>query len=188
MCINPGGLNVELTEHHVNDLLSAEVLVVDFDSHLREELRMELAQFGYVVHDVATSWQVMQTLEIYPIEAILIEVELPEVNGIELVRTLGSKYPTLLPILTAARPSVESATSAVRVGAFDYLIKPIDDVRLNQTVSESIHAKRILDEQSRSASDEDMTDMVSRLNQYIAADCRDDESNIDHQSSNPWVA
>lgn len=122
-----------------------EVLIVDPDPFAREEIGLSLRQRGIASHGVGTPWEAMNHLKSEPCDAVVIEVDLPEIDGLELAKTIGERYPTLMPVLTASRPTVESAAAAVRVGAFDYLMKPTDFVRLVQTVRDAIHAKRVLD-------------------------------------------
>lgn len=123
----------------------SEVLIVDPDPTAREEIEQTLLLRGIASHGVGTPWEAMAHLADRPCDAVVIEVDLPEIDGIELAKTIGERYPTLMPVLTASRPTIESAAAAVRVGAFDYLMKPTDFVRLANAVRQAIEAKQMLD-------------------------------------------
>ena len=147
----------------------------------REEIAAVLRDRDFQITGVGTPWEAVRELEKKPFDSVLVEVGLPEIDGIELVRTICDRYPTLLPILIAARPSVESAAAAVRVGAFDYLFKPIDHVRLGSTVSEAVHAKRILSRRStENPREEDggAGELLSRLNHYLAEETRERQQQV----------
>jgi len=126
-------------------MATARILVVDRDYSSAEEVGLALMGFDFEVHGATSAFEAMRTLESGDYDGVLIEVCLPDVDGIELVRTVCHRHPTLLPILTASEPTVESAAAAVRVGAFDYVLKPMDTVRLRQVILEAVEAKRILD-------------------------------------------
>ncbi len=124
---------------------SSHVLLVDEDPRSSEEISIMLMSQGLHVTWASSSTAALEALETQDFEVALVEVALSDVTGVELVRLLIERSPSLLPILIASRPSLESAVAAVRVGAFDYLLKPIDDVRLTQVVREAIRAKAIID-------------------------------------------
>ncbi|MCA8962356.1 MAG: response regulator [Planctomycetes bacterium] len=123
----------------------ARVLLVDEDPRSSEEISISLMGNGIHVHWAPNASTALRLLDEFHFDVALVEVQLPECSGIDLIRQLARRAPSILPILLATRPCVESAVAAVRVGAFDYLVKPIDDVRLAQVVSEAVRARHVLD-------------------------------------------
>ncbi|MEM7261598.1 MAG: response regulator [Planctomycetota bacterium] len=124
---------------------TSRVLLVDEDARSSEEISIKLMSQRIDVVWARTGAEALQWVSEQPFDVALVEVSLSDTSGVDLIRLLNERAPALLPILIASRPSLESAVAAVRVGAFDYLLKPVDDVRLVQVVREAVRAKRVID-------------------------------------------
>ena len=102
------------------------ILVVEDDPLLAKGLKMALEQAGYAVLHAPNGCSAMSALQTHDFELLILDLGLPDIEGIEILRTLrgrGSSAPVL--ILTA-RDGVEQQVEALDTGADDYMEKPFD--------------------------------------------------------------
>src|SRR5262249_1049757 len=104
---------------------SATVLVVDDEPIIRDTLAEFLTQEGFVVSACATAEEAIPLAEDRRFDVALCDVQLPGIDGIELLGRLRTTSPETFVILITAYATVENAVEAFHRGAQDYLIKPI---------------------------------------------------------------
>lgn len=110
------------------------VLVVDDEANLRQSLARILHQLGCEVTTAADGVEALQRLEAAPYDLVYLDIRLPGVDGLEVLRQVHDRYPQLAVVLLTAYASIKTAVEAVRLGATDYLIKPINpDVLIART-------------------------------------------------------
>jgi serine/threonine protein kinase len=120
-------------------LVSPRILVVDDDDLLREFLREILLQGGYAQVDVAADCQeVLRLLKTFQYQVVLSDVNMPGMNGFELLEHLHAYYGAIAVLMITGLPDVESAVNAVKMGACDYLAKPIHPQKLLDAVSTAL--------------------------------------------------
>lgn len=101
------------------------VLVVDDEAHLRQTFARILHQMGCEVTTAADGAEALQRLEVAPYDLVYLDIRLPGMDGLQVLRQIHDRYPRLAVVLLTAYASIKSAVEAVRLGATDYLIKPI---------------------------------------------------------------
>jgi DNA-binding response OmpR family regulator len=101
------------------------VLVVDDEANLRQTFARILHQMGCEVTTAADGAEALQRLGITPYDLVYLDIRLPEMDGLQVLRQIHDRYPQLAVVLLTAYASIKSAVEAVRLGATDYLIKPI---------------------------------------------------------------
>jgi len=109
------------------------ILVVDDEKNIRVLLSRVLAQEQLEVHTAGTGAEGLQMVEDLNPDLVLLDLRLPDINGIEALRTLKGKRPDLAVIMITAFGQVESAVEAMKAGAADYIEKPfepLDKLRL----------------------------------------------------------
>lgn len=108
---------------------SAKILVVDDEPVIRELVREILAIGGNEVVDTPSTNEALDAADrLGPFDVALIDKNLPDGSGIEVARRLRNMSPNTELILMTAYPSLDSAIEVLRLGAFDYIIKPFEDV------------------------------------------------------------
>jgi DNA-binding response OmpR family regulator len=129
------------------------ILIVDDEQNLRETLAMILQREGYVVTTAANANEAHQVLEAGAFDLVFLDIKMPEKSGLTLLSELRELYPDMPVVLLTAFASLESAIEAVRKGADDYLLKPIDPPqilqRINQVLEKQkqpLRRKKIVDE------------------------------------------
>jgi len=101
------------------------VLVVDDEANLRQTMARILHQLGCDVTTAADGVEALQRLEVAPYDLMYLDIRLPGMDGLQVLRQVHDRYPQLAVVLLTAYASISSAVEAVRLGATDYLIKPI---------------------------------------------------------------
>src|SRR3989338_11124282 len=109
-----------------------KILIVDDESTIRMSLARILEKEGYAVAQAENGKKAIELLKKEPFHLILTDLKMPEVDGFEVLKQAKSISPDSVVIVLTAYVSVESAISAMKAGAYDYLSKPIniDEVRI----------------------------------------------------------
>lgn len=103
----------------------SRILVVDDELGPREALRLIL-QDNYEVSTAQNGHQALDCLSKNEFDLVILDIRMPDVNGIDLLAEVKKKVPDTEVVMITAYASVETAASALRHGALDYLIKPFD--------------------------------------------------------------
>ena len=122
--------------------MNTRVLVVDDDDAHRGMLRMMLRSWGYEVDEADDGEAAVEAVRAQSYDAVLTDVRMARVDGIHALKGILAYNPALPVILMTAYSSVETAVEALRLGAFDYLIKPLDFEALRQCLQKAIEQSR----------------------------------------------
>lgn len=101
-----------------------QVLVVEDDRHLADVLRRGLTEDGYVVDVCTNGRDALEQAEVTSYDAIVLDIMLPVVDGLELCRRLRGRDVTAPIIMVTARDSVDDIVAGLEAGADDYVTKP----------------------------------------------------------------
>ncbi len=122
------------------------ILVIDDESEIREGLELLLRTEGYLVSSAETALSGLSRLEERPFDLMLLDVSLPDRNGIELLRDVHRQDPHLPIVLITAYGSIEMARAAFKSGAMDYITKPWSNDELLAQVAQAVESRRLRDE------------------------------------------
>jgi DNA-binding NtrC family response regulator len=122
------------------------ILVVDDESEIREGLEALLTSENFEVTLAHTGESGLQKLEERPFDLMLLDVSLPDRNGLELLREIRRRDPYLSIILITAYGSIDMARQAFKSGAQDYITKPWSNDELIAQVSLAIEGRRLREE------------------------------------------
>lgn len=106
--------------------MSKNVLIVDDDDITRESLNAILSNSGFVCDQSSNGAEALEKLSQHDFDVVITDLEMPGMNGIELLDKAGQLYSGASFIIITAYASVETAIEALRRGAFDYMLKPIN--------------------------------------------------------------
>ena len=122
------------------------VLVVDDDPTTYRLLREVLAQEGYQVETAGGGREAVDKAGTILFDVVLLDVRIPDLNGVEVLRELKHLSPETVVIMMTAFGSIETAIETIQQGAYDYISKPLklNDVKL--TVRRALDHKRLLRE------------------------------------------
>ncbi len=120
----------------------ARVLVVDDDDNLLRLFDYNLGRWGYQTCRANSGSTMHQALADNPFDLILLDVQLPDGDGIEFLASITETYPLTKVVMVTAHGTVDMAMDAVRLGAFDFLTKPVDLERLKIVVRNAVELSR----------------------------------------------
>ncbi len=127
-------------EEYVTD---ANILLVDDDAQFVDVMRKRLTMRSMEVFHAGSGEEAMQKLASHgEIEVVILDVKLPGCSGIEVLRLIKQQYPLIEVIMLTGNATVESAIDGLRLGAWDYLMKPCSIEVLVEKVKEAVEKKR----------------------------------------------
>lgn len=124
------------------------VLIVDDESDLLTLLQMTFARMDLDTEIATSLAEARQALNRQTAHLCLTDMKLPDGNGLELIAEIQQKYPDLPVAMMTAHGSVESAIEALKLGAFDFVSKPVALDRLRDLVTQALKVNAIADAQT----------------------------------------
>jgi len=122
--------------------MPTRLLIVDDDPMIRAFLEQALAAQPYVVTPCSNAEAALERLREQPIDLVLIDLRLPGISGMDLLETTGREFPHCALIVITASDDVKTALSALRRGACDYLVKPLDPEIVLSNMERALQKKR----------------------------------------------
>ena len=116
----------------------AHALAVDEDAASRYSMSRALRQAGCAVIEAADGQEALERIACHEFDLTVTEIQLPDMDGIELLRQIKARSPEAIVILMTAAASLETAVEALRLGAWDYLLKPCSSQDLCSSVGRGI--------------------------------------------------
>ncbi len=121
---------------------SFRVMVVDDERIVRDSLKDWLEDVGFGVDTAASGPEVLERLDQDPFDLLLVDIKMPGMDGVEVLRRSREAHPDLTVIMITAYATVDTAVEAMKIGALDYLTKPFDPetlVPMVETVYQDRH-------------------------------------------------
>ena len=141
--------------------MEQEILIIDDKIKVCESLAQNFRELGYRSHSATNSSDAVRLYLNHKIGAVILDVRLGEENGIDVLKqlmALNSKVPI---IMITAYATIETAVESIKLGAFDYLQKPINFDKLETVVKNAIRLKQLEEENLKFRSR--LSDFSSRL-------------------------
>jgi two-component system response regulator PilR (NtrC family) len=120
---------------------SNDVLIVDDEEDIRELLELSILRMGLGADSVGTLTQARQYLETTRYRLCLTDMRLPDGDGLDLVEHIQNHYPGLPVAVITAFGSIETAIRALKLGAFDFVTKPVELQALRELVTHALKLK-----------------------------------------------
>jgi len=117
---------------------SKPILVVDDEPIVRESIKDWLSDAGYNVITAETGEEALELIEQQDFSVLILDIRLPGKTGIRVLKEVKELKPEIKSIIITAYPSVDLTEEAIRLGAVDYLIKPIAPEDLERLVRETM--------------------------------------------------
>ncbi|MFH1176583.1 MAG: sigma-54 dependent transcriptional regulator [Acidobacteriota bacterium] len=125
---------------------SVHILVVDDEQHVRQSLAAWFREDGYDVAVAAGGRDALATLTREPVDILLVDIKMPGMDGLELLRKVRELAPDATVIIMTAFASVETAVQALKDGAYDYIVKPFDPEGVSRLVRKAAERYTLLKE------------------------------------------
>jgi len=133
----------------------AKILVVEdetqFERLILQRFRRKIRAGTFAFFFAANGREALAILEKEPgIKIVLSDINMPEMNGIELITAIHEKYPLIRTVIVSAYGDMENIRSAMNQGAFDFITKPINFTDLETTINKTLEEVEVLEQAKRS--------------------------------------
>ena len=133
----------------------AKILVVEdesqFERLILQRFRRKIRAGTFAFFFAANGREALAILETEPdIKVVLSDINMPEMNGIELITAIHEKYPLIRTVIVSAYGDMENIRSAMNQGAFDFITKPINFTDLETTINKTLEEVQVLAQAKRS--------------------------------------
>ena len=131
-------------------MTSAFVMLVDDEVPFVETMTKRLSKRQLLILPAYSGRQALEKLEKNSVDVVILDVKMPHMDGIETLREIKTIYPLVEVIMLTGHATIETAVEGMRLGAFDYLMKPCEIEELLAKVNEakekkSRHEQKIMD-------------------------------------------
>jgi signal transduction histidine kinase/GGDEF domain-containing protein len=138
------------------------ILVVDDEIEIRGFLSKALIRLGGFRVELAESGEeALQKIEKEPFDLVLTDLKMPKMDGLQLISEIGKSKPETLTMMMTGHGTIDSALEAMKRGASDYLMKPLN---LDELI---IRIRKVLDEKQRFVRLRDFADQLEKANQEL---------------------
>ncbi len=130
----------------MSDIFAGRVLVVDDELNIGDSIKEALERSGCSVEVAGSAEAALVRLERSSPDAVLCDIRLPGMDGIELLGRIRELYPSIPVIMITGYASIESAVRCIQAGAANYLAKPFKPTQVRHAVGSVLERKRLQDE------------------------------------------
>ena len=127
----------------------AKVLIIDDERLIRWSISEKLGDAGFAASTAESGRDGLERFDEEPSEVVLLDIRLPDMDGVEVLRRLREREPAVQVIMVTACDTVEDAIRSFKLGAFDYIIKPFDLEEITAVVTKALETARLRSEVGR---------------------------------------
>ena len=121
---------------------TANILIVDDEEVVRHSHLRSLASTGYHTLVAENGKTALEVMEQHSFDVVLLDLRMPDIDGMDVLETIKRRWPDSEVVIITGYPSIESAKQAVRLGAFDYLSKPVAPDEVVRAANDAMVQKR----------------------------------------------
>ncbi len=126
------------------------LLLVDDDEHLVKSLKLRFRDLGYIVYQAVDGKEAVEVFDAERPDIVLCDVVMPKLNGIEVLGKIKAIDNNTSFLMLTGHPSIDSCIDAMKKGADDYLIKPLDTNEVHMKIERTL-ANKYYREKSRAS-------------------------------------
>lgn len=129
--------------------MNKKILAIDDDSGLLASIKKTLELTNYVVTTLndPSKYESIENVDLF--QAILLDIKMPKIDGLELLTIIHSKHPHIPIIMISGESDIQTAVQSLKDGAYDFIEKPIDPDKLLVTIKNAVSIKSLYDENIR---------------------------------------
>jgi DNA-binding NtrC family response regulator len=120
------------------------ILIIDDDDQLRRSFKKLLSDEGYHTLTAASAEAGIEAFKARRPDLVILDIRLPGMNGLDAFKALHDLDPKIPIIIMTAYGTTETAINATKMGAFDYILKPFDIPQMLTTITQALHAGRVV--------------------------------------------
>jgi two-component system nitrogen regulation response regulator NtrX len=126
--------------------MKSRILVVDDEAEIRRSVRMILEYEGYDVQEASSGPEALALVEREPPDLVFLDIKMPGVDGLEVLEKIKQTNETLPVVIISGHGTVSTAVEATKLGAFDFIEKPLASERVLVTIKNALDRTRLQDE------------------------------------------
>jgi len=142
-------INRDRTLHENKTVHKGKVLIVDDEIEIVNTLQAYLSEKGYKTLGCKSGKGAIDTVKKCDFDILLIDLMMPEMNGIEVLKSALQIDPHLIGIIITGKGTIESAVDAMKSGAFDYLLKPFEFRLLSPILARAMKVRELRKSEER---------------------------------------
>jgi len=131
---------------HNSESMASRILIIDDDQDFRWAMKNVIVNAGYDVFEAEDGQQGLKILKNESPHLILIDFRMPGEDGLQITKKIRAKLPQIPVVMITAFADVKSAVSAMKIGVYDYVAKPIDNNDLLYTIKRALEHYNLKDE------------------------------------------
>lgn len=129
--------------------MSQTVLIVDDELDIQSSLSLALRDEGYHVLVATLPDEALEILSKEVVDVGLFDIWFPKGDGIDLLKKVRQNYPRILPIMMSGHGTIEMALGAIRLGAYDFLEKPLELEKVLVVLKNALETRDLRNENER---------------------------------------
>ena len=129
------------------------ILLIDDDQSILKLLSDFISDKGYRVDTARRGGEALEKLSSHIYDLVIIDLNLPDMGGIDIVKWINQHSPETISIILSGYATIESTLEAISLGAFDYLIKPVQLAKLNIVLTNGLKQRKMIRQNKKLISD-----------------------------------
>lgn len=121
-----------------------DILIADDDPLVCESLREMLILEGYTADTALDGGEALHKLREHRYQVLLSDIQMPGLDGLELLKEVQGRSLETTTIFITGHGNIDGAVEAIKLGAYDYITKPIDDLRLKLTLRRALEQRKLV--------------------------------------------
>ena len=120
-----------------------KIFIVDDDKDMRHLLSDILKSEGYEIHTAESGKKALKEIDVIRPEIVLLDIRLPEMNGIEVLKEIKKLDESIIVIMLSAYGEIQNAVDAMKLGAFDYFTKPFHNEEIILDIKKALQTRHL---------------------------------------------
>jgi len=106
--------------------MAESILLIDDETQFLATMAKRLHKRGFLVREAGSGLEGLRELEVEPADVVVLDVGMPGMDGIQVLREIKLRFPQVQVLMLTGHADMEVAISGMAMGAFDYLMKPVE--------------------------------------------------------------
>ena len=126
--------------------MSDTICIVDDEPGILKTLSELLEDEGYQVTSAKSGMDALDVIRQDPPDLVFLDIWMPDIDGLEVLKRVRQQFPNMMVIVMSGHGSIETAVQATKLGAYDYLEKPLDSEKITILVRNALHQRKLEEE------------------------------------------